>query len=142
MKCLIIKEKCGTICMTWLSIKYQQNTYYRISKFQYKLIYCIYPYARDNHFTKDNIFKSGLADLEVGFWVASGQVQIFFSYKKNRNLCKYLDRYSSKTREFWNIEHCNLKLGKLLKQMHLNIKESQYNRNLIINVIIDILEIW
>lgn len=27
-------------------------------------------------YTKDNVFKSGLADLELGFGVACGQVQI------------------------------------------------------------------
>lgn len=53
-----------------------------ISKFQYKLICCIYLFARNNHNTRDNVFNSGFTDSAVGFWVACGQVQIFFTHTK------------------------------------------------------------
>lgn len=62
------------------NIKNWQNTY-PISKFQYKLIYCEYPCARDNHITK-SVFKSGFTELEAYFWFAYEKVQIFSHRKK------------------------------------------------------------
>ena len=39
------------------------------------------------------------------------------------------------------MEHYSLRPGKFLKQMHLNTSDSQYSRNLIIDVVVNILEI-
>lgn len=61
------------------NIKNWQNIHL-ISKFQYKLIYFVYPCARD--ITKGSVSKSGFTELEADFWFACGQVPIFSHKKK------------------------------------------------------------